>query len=159
MAMSIFEIQVVRDGRWIASDAFENYEAAYECAARIEQNQRPEPLRIRRIDLMTTGTMRERTMYDGGQKPRREMAVERQRQEQDALRKHIADRHIRRIRAKNAAGHKNACFSSNHPVYLTLVSLSIFLTGLSAMYLVDRAFMYYRRTPDFKTPHPYNWMR
>ena len=78
MAMSIFEIQVVRDGRWIASDAFENYEAAYECAARIEQNQRPEPLRIRRIDLMTTGTMRERTMYDGGQKPRREMAVERQ---------------------------------------------------------------------------------
>ena len=82
--------------------------------------------------------------FDGGHKPRREMAVERQRQEQDALRKRIADRPIRRTRAKNAGVHKYTCFSSNHPVYLAIVFLSIFLTGLSAMYLVERTFLYYR---------------
>ncbi len=139
--MSIFEIQVVSDGRWKAKDAFEDYNAAYECAEWIERKHQPEQLRIRRIDLIKSGITRERTMYDGGRKVRRERAASKTRQEQDAYRQRIADRRIRRTRAENDASQKNKLFSSSSPVYLTLVSLSIFLTGLSAIYLVEKAFM------------------
>ena len=139
--MSIFEIQVLSNGRWKANDAFEDLDAAYECAERIERMHLPEQLRIRRVDLTKAGATRERTLYDGGQKVRRERIIARKHQEQDALRQRIADRRIRRNMAKNAACHKKALFSSNHPVYLTLVSLTIFLTGLSAVFLVERAIL------------------
>ena len=138
--MPIFEIQVVSGGRWKAKDAFDDYDAAYEYAVRIERTHRPEQLRIRRIDLSKPGVTRERTVYDGGQKARRAEAADRKRQGQDAFRQRIADRRVRRIMAENAARQKKL-FSSNSPVYLTLVSLSIGLTGLSAMYLVEKAFM------------------
>ena len=139
--MSIFEIQVVSEGRWKANDAFEDYDAAYECAERIERKHQPERLRIRRIDLIKPDIIRERTMYDGGQKVRRERAIKKKSQEQDAFRQRIADRRVRRTMVKNAASQKYKLLSSSSPVYLTVVSLSIFLTGLSAIYLVEKAFM------------------
>jgi hypothetical protein len=138
--MSIFEIQIVSNGRWKSNDAFEDYDAAYECAERIERRHQPEQLRIRRLDITKSGMMRETTIYDGGCKFRRDKAEERRRQEQDALRQRVADRRNRQMTAKNARQHKNL-FSSSSPVYLTLVSLSICLTGLSALYLVEKAFM------------------
>ena len=138
--MPIFEVQVVSDGRWKADDAFEDYDAAYECAERIERTRQPDRLRIRRIDLIKPGIARERTMYDGGQTVHRQKSAERQHREQAAFRQRIADRRIRRTMAKNAASRNKKLFSSNSPVYLTLVSLTICLTGLSAMYLVEKAF-------------------
>ncbi len=138
--MSIFEIQVVSDGRWKASDAFADFDEAYERAEWVERKRQPEQLRIRRIDITKSGIMRERTMYDGGQQARRERAADSKRQERDAFRQRIAARRIRRTMAENAANQKKL-FSSNSPVYLTLVSLSIGLTGLSAIYLVEKAFM------------------
>ena len=139
--MSIFEIQVVSDGRWMANDAFEDYDAAYECAVRIERKHQPEQLRIRRIDLIRPGTTREKTMYDGGRKVRRERAADKTSQEQNAYRRRIANRRVRRTTAENAANQKKKLFSSSSPVYLTLVSLTICLTGLSAIYLVEKAFL------------------
>ena len=141
--MSIFEIQVERDGRWKANDIFEDYDAACECARRIEQRLRPERLRIRRVDLVKSGNIRERTMYNGGQKAQRERAAEKERQEREAYIQRVADRRTRQTVVSNAADNKKILFSSTSPVYLTLVSLSIFLTGLSAIYLVERAFMPY----------------
>ena len=137
--MPIFEIQVMSGGRWKARDAFDDQDAAYEYAARIERTHHPEQLRIRRTDLSKSGSPRERTVYEGGRKAQRTKAAERKREEQDAFRQRIADRRIRRIAAENAA-RKNRVFSSNSPVYLTLVSLCIGLTGLSAMYLVEKVF-------------------
>ena len=138
--MSIFEIQIERNGRWMADDAFEDIDAAYECAAWIERKRKPEQLRIRRLDMIRPGFTRERTVYDGGQKVHRQKAAEKDRQEQDAMRQRVADRRIRRAQAEGAARQKISLFSSNSPVYLTLVSLSIGLTGLSAMYLVEKVF-------------------
>jgi hypothetical protein len=140
--MPIFEIQIVSDGRWKAKDLFDDHEAAYECAERIDRTHQPEQLRIRRIDMTKSGMLRERTVYDGGRKVRREQAAAKKNQEQDAFLQRVADRRIQRTMAEDAAA-KIKLFSSTSPVYLTLVSLSIFLTGLSAMYLVERAFMSY----------------
>ena len=137
--MPIFEIQVMSGGRWKAQDAFDDYDAAYEYADRIERMHQPDQLRIRRIDQTKPGGTRERTMYDGGKKAHRAKAADRKRQGQEAFRQRIADRRVRRTTAENAA-HPKKLFSSNSPVYLTLVSLSIGLTGLSAMYLVEKAF-------------------
>jgi len=141
--MSIFEIQIVSDGRWKAKDVFDDHEAAYECAERFDRTHQPEQLRIRRIDMTEAGNFRERTVYEGGRKIRREQAAAKKGQEQDAFLKRVADRRVQRTVAENAAGSKNKLFSSTSPVYLTLVSLSIFLTGLSAMYLVEKAFNTY----------------
>ena len=138
--MSIFEIQIVSGGRWKACDAFDDYDEAYECAERIERTRQPEQLRIRRIDHLKPGSTRERTMYDGGQKTRRDGAAERKRQDEDAFRQRVADRRVHRNKLKNAAGRINVLFSGHGPVYLTLVSLSIGLIGLSALYLVERVF-------------------
>ena len=138
--MSIFEIQIVSDGRWKVSHAFEDFDAAYECADRIERKELPEQLRIRRVDMIRPGIMRERTMYDGGQKVRREKSAERKAEEQEAFRRRIADRRIQRNLLETAGKTRKPLFSSNSPLYLTLVSLTIGLTGLSALYLVERAF-------------------
>ena len=141
--MSIFEIQIMSDGRWMADDAFEDYDSAYKSAERIERRRQPDQLRIRRIDLVRPGITRERTMYDGGQKVRRERASERTREGRDAFRQRIADRRVSRTMAENAARQKNGQLSRTGPVYLTVVSLSLFLTGLSAIYFVEKAFSSY----------------
>lgn len=141
--MSIFEIQILSDGRWKAKDVFEDYVAARESADRIERTRRPEYLRIRRIYMTGSGQIRERTAYTGGMKIRRERAAERKLGPHDAYLHRVADRRTHQSTAGEAAARKTALFSSNSPVYLTLVSLTIFLTGLSALYLVERAFTAY----------------
>jgi hypothetical protein len=75
-------------------------------------------------------------MYVGGQKARQEKVAERKNEDQDAYRQRIADRRVQRT----VAVKKIKVFSSSSPVYLTLMSLTIGLTGLSAMYLVERVF-------------------
>lgn len=142
-AMSVFEIQVVSEGRWKAKDVFEDYDAAYASAERFERLHRPEQLRIRRIEIVKPGVIRERTMYDGGRQVRSERAAGKKDQEQEAFRQRIADRRTHRTMRENAPSNKKTLFSSTSPVYLTLVSLTIFLTGLSALYLVEKAFMYF----------------
>ena len=142
-AMSVFEIQVVSDGRWKAKDVFEDYDAAYVSAERFERLHRPEQLRIRRIDFVRPDFTRERTMYDGGLQVRSERVAGRKHQEQEAFRQRVADRRIRQTILVNAPRNKKPLFSNTNPVYLTLVSLSICLTGLSALYWVEKAFMYF----------------
>jgi len=141
--MPIFEIQIMRDGRWKAKDVFEDHEEAYECAERIDRTHQPKQLRIRRIDMTESGNFRERTVYEAGWKIRRERADQKKFTKQDAYLQRVADRRMRQTAAKNAPRYAGALFSSNSPVYLTLMSLTIFLTGLSALYLVERAFTTY----------------
>ena len=137
--MSIYEVQTVSGGRWMSNDVFDDVDAAYEYAERIERMRRPEQLRIRQVDAIRPGFTRERTVYDGGRKVERERAAGREREEQEAYRQRVADRRARQ-NAEKHAGRRKPLFSSNDPIYLTLVSLTIGLTGLSALYLVERAF-------------------
>ena len=72
-------------------------------------------------------------------KVERDRVAEREREEVEAFRQRVADRRVRQNAEKNA-GRRKPLFSSDNPIYLTLVSLTIGLTGLSALYLVERAF-------------------
>ena len=123
--MPIFEVQIANDGRWITNDAFDDMDAAYEYAERIQRMRQPEELRIRRLDQTKSGLPREKTVYQGGSKVRREQAVDRKLHDQDAYRQRISDRRVQRIMAENAASQKRKWFSSTSPVYLTLVGLCI----------------------------------
>ena len=140
--MSIFEIQIVSEGRWKAIDAFEDYGDAYESAEWIERKQLPKQLRICQLETTRSGATREKTIYEGGQKVRSERAAAQKRRDQEAFMDRIAARRENRVMAEAAASQRKKLFSSNSPVYLTLVTLTIGLTGLSAMYLVEKAFMY-----------------
>jgi hypothetical protein len=139
--MSIFEVQIVSEGRWKSIEAFVDYEAAYECAERIDRKQLTEQLRVCAVDMDRNGGIREQVLYEAGLKARRDRATEKKRLEQDAYRQRIIDRRVHRVTAEDAARQKKMLFSSNSPVYLTLVSLTIGLTGLSALYLVEKAFL------------------
>ena len=138
--MSMFEIQITSDDRWKATGVFEDFEAAYESAERIERMRGPDRLRILRIDVTSQGVPREKTVHEGGVEVRGRLAAERKHVDQEAFRQRIEDRRVQRTAAQNPTRQPKQLFSSNSPVYLTLVSLSIGLTGLSAMYLVEKAF-------------------
>jgi hypothetical protein len=134
--MPMFELQILSDDRWKASGVFDNFDGARERAQWIERKRLPEQIRILSIEFLESGSSREKTMYVGGQKARQEKVAERKNEDQDAYRQRIADRRVQRT----VAVKKIKVFSSSSPVYLTLMSLTIGLTGLSAMYLVERVF-------------------
>jgi hypothetical protein len=134
--MPMFELQILSDDRWKASGVFDNFDEARERAQWIERKRLPEQIRILSIEFLESGSSREKTMYVGGQKARQEKVAERKNEDQDAYRQRIADRRVQRT----VAVKKIKVFSSSSPVYLTLMSLTIGLTGLSAMYLVERVF-------------------
>lgn len=138
--MSIFEVQIISEGRWKSTEAFVDYESAYECAERIDRKLRTEQLRVCSVDMERNGGIREQVLYEGGLKVRRAKANQYKQVEQDAYRQRIVDRRKQRTMAEDAARRKKMLFSSNSPIYLTLVSLTIGLTGLSALYLVEKAF-------------------
>lgn len=138
--MSIFEVQIVSEGRWKSTEAFVDYESAYKCAERIDRKQQTEQLRVCCVDMERNGGIREQVLYEGGLKARSKKAAEKKRLEQETYRQRIVDRRIHRTMAEDAAKQKRLLFSSNSPVYLTLVSLTIGLTGLSALYLVEKVF-------------------
>lgn len=137
--MSIYEVQIMSGGRWMSNNVLDDIDSAYEYAERIERMRRPDQLRIRQFDAIRPGFTRERTVYEGGRKVERDRTAEREREELVAFQQRVADRRGRQNAGRNE-GRRKPLFSSNSPIYLTLVSLTIGLTGLSALYLVEKAF-------------------
>ena len=144
--MSIYEIQVKSGGRWTVTDAFEEYDAAFEQVMRLERVEQPDELRLRRVDLIRTGISRERTVYEGGLKIRRERRALQELEEKNSLKQRILERRNRlsaekaaKIAAKIASRNQSRLNVQTHPVYLTFMSGFIFFLGLGAMYFLQHS--------------------
>lgn len=144
--MSIYEIQVKSGERWTVRDAFEEYNAALEHVMRLERVEQPHELRLRRVDLIKTGISRERTVYEGGIKIRRDKRALREIEERNSLQQRIQERHSRQrmaatanTEARSEARSQSWLQAQTHPVYLTLMSGFLLLLGLGAMYFVQHS--------------------
>lgn len=144
--MSIYEIQIKTGERWTVTDAFEEYDAAFERVMRIERNEQPQELRLRRVDLIRTGISRERTVYEGGLSIRQEKLALQAVEERNALKQRIQDRQSRqrmaeteKAVAKSEAKSQTWLHAQTHPVYVTLMSGFLLLLGLGAMYFVQHS--------------------
>ena len=142
--MSIYEIQVKTGGRWTVTDAYEEYDTAFESALRIERVDMPQELRLRRVDLIKSGISRERTVYEGGLKIRQEKRALQALEEKNSLKQRIQERQTRqrmadreKIEAQIEARHQSRLHAQTHPVYVTLMSGFLLLLGLGAMYFVQ----------------------